>query len=127
MASARHHARLNAPADKVWELVKDPTGITDWLPGVDSCTIEGDTRVVGTMGLEIREACTVDDDLKRFSYTITDGPMSFDFHRAVIDVLDEGDSCTVVYAIDVEPGDTQPIMDSVAGGGINALKERFGS
>jgi carbon monoxide dehydrogenase subunit G len=127
MASARHHARLNASADKVWEVVKDPTGIADWLPGVDTCTMDGDERVVGTMGIEIRERCVVDDDLKRFTYTITDGPMTFDFHRAVIDVLDEGDTSTVVYAIELEPPDMVAIMDTVAAGGVNALKERFGS
>jgi carbon monoxide dehydrogenase subunit G len=127
MATARHHARLNAPADKVWELVRDPAGIADWLPGVDSVEMDGDTRVISTMGLEIREACDVDDDLKRFQYTITDGPIPFEFHRAVIDVLDDGDGCVVVYSIEVEPGDTQPIMDGVAGGGINSLEERFGA
>jgi len=126
MATARHHARLDAPADEVWALVRDPAGIADWLPGVDGVEMDGDARVVSTMGIEIREDCVVEDDLRRFRYTIVDGPMEFDFHRATIDVLEDGDGSIVMYAVEVEPADTQPIMDAVTGGGVGALKERFG-
>lgn len=127
MASVRHHARVNAPAADVWEVVRDPAGITEWLPGVDSVEMDGDERIVSSMGMEIREACTVDDDLRHFQYTITGGPATFDSHLATVDVLEDGDSSIVVYAIHIEPADALPIMDGLAQAGVGALAERFGS
>lgn len=125
MANARHHARLAAPAEEVWALVREPAGIADWLPGVDGVVMDGEDRIVTAMGAEIREACEVDDTLRRFQYTITDGPLTFEVHRATIDVLEDGDGCVVVYSIEIQPGDMVAIMDAIAGGAIAALRDRF--
>jgi hypothetical protein len=78
------------------------------------------------MGMDIREACDVDDDLHRFQYSITDGVPGFDLHRATIDVLEDGDGCIVVYGIEIQPGDMVAIMDAISASGVAALKERFG-
>ncbi len=127
MATIRHHARLSAPASDVWAIVREPTGITDWLAGVDSCVMDGNARVVGTMGLEIREEIvTVDDDLRRFQYAIVDSPLSLASHLSTVDILDDGDGCVVVYSTDVAPDEAGMILDAVAKGGVDALVERFG-
>ena len=127
MATIRHHARLKAPAADVWALVRDPAGITEWLPGIDKCVMDGTARIVTTMGLDIREEIvTNDDDLRRFQYAISDSPMSLAHHLSTIDVLADGDGCMVVYSIDVSPDDSAPIMDGVAKAGVDALVARFG-
>jgi hypothetical protein len=126
MANARHHARLAAPAEEVWALIRDPGGIAGWLPGVEAVRMDGDDRIVTAMGADIREACDVDDALRRFQYTITDGPLTFDLHRSTIDVLEDGDGCVVVYGIEIQPGDMVAIMDAISASGVAALKERFG-
>jgi carbon monoxide dehydrogenase subunit G len=126
MATARHHARLAASADDVWALVRDPASITEWLPGAEKVELDGEDRIVTAMGAEIRERCTVDDPLRRFTYTITDGPMAFDFHRATIDVLEDGDGSIVVYAIELEPSDLVAIMDAITASGVAGLQARFG-
>lgn len=126
MATARHHVRLSASANDVWALVRDPAAIGEWLPGVENVEMDGDDRIVTAMGAEIREACTIDDPLRRFTYTITDGPMTFDHHRATIDVLEDDDGCVVVYAIELEPGDLVAIMDAITASGVSGLQTRFG-
>ena len=127
MATIRHHARLSAPAGDVWAIVREPTGITDWLAGVDSCVMDGTARVVGTMGLEIREdILTVDDDLRRFQYSIVDSPLNLANHLSTVDILEDGDGCVVVYSTDVSPDEAGMILDAVAKGGVDALVERFG-
>ena len=128
MASARHHARLSAPADEVWALVREPAGIKDWLPGIDDVTMEGDdVRVVSAMGAEIKERCSVHDDLRRFEYTITESPLGLSSHLATVDVLDDGDASVVVYACMVDPGDGLAIFDGIAKGACDALVARFGA
>lgn len=126
MATARHHARLSASADEVWALVRDPGGIGQWLPGVDNVVVEGDERVVTAMGADIREACTVDDEAKRFIYRIVEAPIPFESHRATIDVMEDGEGCIAVYAIDLEPGDMIQLMEGIAASGIAGLQARFG-
>lgn len=126
MPTARHHTRLTATAQEVWALLRDPAGIADWLPGVEAVRMDGDARIVTAMGAEIREACDVDDELRRFQYSITDGPLTFEVHRATIDVLEDGDGCVVVYAIEIQPGDMIAIMDAIASSAVNTLRERFG-
>ena len=89
--------------------------------------LDGTARVVGTMGLEIREdIVTVDDDLRRFQYSIVDSPLNLANHLSTVDILEDGDGCVVVYSTDVSPDEAGMILDAVAKGGVDALVERFG-
>lgn len=126
MASIRHHARIARPADEVWALVSDPAGIADWLPGVDSCTFDGEVRTVGTMGIEIKERIVVSDPvLRRFQYSIVDGPMVPELHVATIDVIEEGDGCLVVYSCDLRPDDLLSLFDGIYKSGLDAVAAHF--
>ena len=102
--SVRHQIRLFCPADAIWAVVGDPVRLPEWFPGVESCTVDGDQRLVTTRsGLPMPEQLlTIDPSLRRFQYRIT-SPL-FTEHLATIDVhdLDDG-SCLVVYSTDAEP------------------------
>ncbi len=102
--SVRHQIRLLCPADAIWAVVGDPVRLPEWFPGVESCTVDGDRRLVTTRsGLPMPEQLlTIDPSLRRFQYRIT-SPL-FTEHLATIDVhdLDDG-SCLVVYSTDAEP------------------------
>ena len=107
--SIRHAVRLGSSADDVWALVGDPARLAEWFPGIESCTVEGDTRAVVTRsGLPMPEhLLTVDPTLRRLQYRIT-APM-FSEHLGTIDVHDLGDgSSLVVYSTDAEPGGAGP-------------------
>lgn len=127
MATVREAARLTASADEVWKLVADYGNIAGWFPGVDESSADGMTRKVRFGDLDIvEEIVTLDDDLRRLQYRITDGPMVPEFHLATIDVHDVDGTTFLVYSCDVEPEDMKAIVEGAVQGAVGALKERFG-
>ena len=46
--SMRHTVRLACPPERIWELVGDASRLPEWWEGIDSCTVEGDTRTIVT-------------------------------------------------------------------------------
>lgn len=125
MATLRHHARIDAPADEVWAIVTDPVAIKDW-PGIDDCVMDGDDRVVTAMGAEIREAIVTNDgELRRFQYSIVDGPLTAESHLATIDVIEDGDGTFLVYHCDVSPDELAPLLDGIIAAGTQAIAAQF--
>ncbi|HVB50514.1 MAG TPA: SRPBCC family protein [Acidimicrobiales bacterium] len=121
MASLRYERRIAAPADVVWGVVTRPETIPEWFPGVVSCTVEGNIRVIQlSSGLEMPEEILVNDALqRRFVYRIT-APL-YRFHLASIDVIEIGENDSLcVYATTAEP-DTLALI--VGGGTNSALSE----
>ena len=121
MASLRHERRIAADADTVWEVVRRPESIPQWFPGVVSCTVEGNLRVITTAtGLEIpEEILSVDDTLRHFAYRITAPP--YTFHLGVIDVIEIATNDSLcVYSTTALP-DTLALL--IAGGTVGALDQ----
>lgn len=117
--SVRRHVRIPCSADRVWELVGDSARIHEWFPGIESCTLDGTTRVITTeAGLPIPEDIVTHDPIqRRFQYRIT-GPM-FKEHLSTLDVLDlEDGTSLVVYAADAVPATLALVIAGAAG---NAL------
>jgi hypothetical protein len=121
VASLRHEIRIAAAPDDVWAVVSRPESIPEWFPGITSCTVDGNVRVIRTaIGLEMpEEILTNDPVLRRFAYRIT-APM-YRFHLGVIDVIELGTNDSLcVYSTTAEP-DTLALI--VAGGTAGALAE----
>jgi polyketide cyclase/dehydrase/lipid transport protein len=121
VASIRHERRIAANADTVWGVVRRPGSIPLWFPGIVSCTVEGNLRVITTAaGLEIPEEILCNDDaLRHFAYRIT--APQYAFHLGVIDVFEiapEDSLC--VYSTTALP-DTLALL--IAGGTVGALNE----
>jgi hypothetical protein len=121
VASIRHERRIAADADTVWGVVRQPESIPEWFPGVVSCTVEGNVRVITTaIGLQMPEEILANDDASRhFAYRIT--APQYSFHLGVIDVIaiGPGDSLCV-YSTTALP-DTLALL--IAGGTLGALEE----
>lgn len=121
MASLRHERRIAASADVVWDIVRRPESIPDWFPGIVSCTVDGDVRVITTAtGMEIPEKImTIDSTIRRFAYRVT-APL-YTFHLGVIDVIEIGQFDSLcIYSTTAEP-DTLALL--IAGGTVGALEE----
>jgi hypothetical protein len=121
VASIRHERRIAADADTVWQVVRRPQSIPEWFPGVVSCTVEGNLRVITTaIGLEIPEEILCNDDASRhFAYRIT--ASQYSFHLGVIDVIEIGPGdCLCVYSTTAIP-DTLALL--IAGGTLGALEQ----
>lgn len=124
MATVRHHTRIAATPDAVWQVVSDAGAISTWFPlieessaedGVRRCTLKGGGRLE-------EEIVTSDDTLRRFQYRITSGDMPVEFHLGTVDVLEDGDGSLVVYSTDVKPDDLGPMMDGVLAEGLSGLR-----
>lgn len=121
MASLRHEIRIAASADVVWGVVGRPESIPDWFPGVTSCNVQDNVRVITTRaGVEMPEEILTNDPLlRRFAYRIT-APL-YKFHLGVIDVIEIGaDDSLCVYSTTAEP-DVLALL--IAGGTKDALDE----
>mgnify|MGYP000117793711 CR=1 FL=1 len=128
MASLRTHARIARPADEVWKVVSDAAGISGWFPGIEQATVEGGTRtctLAGGMTL-VEDVVTVDDELRRFQYRITDG-IPVEHHLGTVDVLDDGDGALVVYSTEVTPDSLADLMRPAIEGGVQGLKAKLES
>jgi hypothetical protein len=121
LGSIRYQIRIHRPAATVWRLAGDPTRLHEWFPGITSCQVDGNIRVIilGS-GLPMPEEILINDSIqRRFQYRIT-APM-FKHHRGTIDVIDLGDeTCLVVYSTEADP---RAMALTIAGGTAGALDE----
>jgi carbon monoxide dehydrogenase subunit G len=129
MAQAKSEASINRAPDDIWKVVRNFGGLTDYMPGVETCTVDGDVRTVGTMGIEVKEQLRdLDDDTRRISYSIIESPMTnMVSHLATISVDAEGTGTHLTWAVEVEPDDLLPIFQGIYEQSVIALKEKFES
>lgn len=128
LGSVRHQIRINRPAATVWKLAGDPTRLHEWFPGIASCQVDGDTRVIVLdSGIPMPEQILVHDAIqRRFQYTIT-VPM-FAYHRGGIDVIDLGDeTCLVVYTTDADPRTMALTIGGATAGALDELRRQMES
>ena len=122
MATGQASIDIDRPADAVWAVVGDFGGIGGWMPGIDACRVEGDRRILDTMGMTITEALVKKDDAARaLTYTIVDGA-PVERHQAVITVTPRGDGSHVTWDVDAEPDAMAEVMTTVYQGSLDALK-----
>ena len=129
MASAKAEASIARDPDDVWKLVREFGGVADLMPGVDSCTVDGDVRTVGMMGIEVKEQLRdLDDDTRRISYSIVESPMNnLTSHLVTIAIEAEGNGTHLTWSVDVEPDDLLPLFQGIYEGAVVSLKEKLES
>lgn len=121
LGSIRHQIRIHRPATVVWELAGDATRLHEWFPGITSCEVTGNTRVITLgSGMTMSEELLINDPIqRRFQYRIT--ATMFVHHRGTIDVIDLGDdTCLVVYSTDADP---RTMALTIGGATADALDE----
>ena len=108
MAEGAVDVTVNASPDAVWAKVGDFAGVGDFFPGIESFRLEGDDRVIGMFGMEIRERLLSRDDAARtISYSVVEG-VPIESHTATISVEADGDGSKVTWPAEMAPifGDT---------------------
>src|SRR5580698_2627423 len=65
MAAGAVDIKIEATPDAVWQKVGDFGGLGDFFPGIESFRLEGDDRIIGMFGMEIRERLLAKDDASR--------------------------------------------------------------
>ena len=125
MASIHREARLAAPADAVWEALRDVGNVHRLFPGVlVEAHLEGDVRVVTfASGQAVRERIVaIDEQRRRVAYAVLrDGLIH---HGASMQVFAEPDGGSrFVWITDLLPDSLAAPFGAVIDQGMAALKQ----
>jgi carbon monoxide dehydrogenase subunit G len=129
MASGKAEASIAKSPDEIWKVLSDFGGLADYMPGIDSCTVDGDVRTVGTMGIEVKEQLReLDNDQRRLVYSVIASPMdNLVSHLATISVDAEGTGTHLTWEVAVEPDELLGLFLPIYEGSVKSLKEKFES
>jgi hypothetical protein len=122
----RETIHIDAPPEKIWAELREPLALLDWFDGIDSGEMVGTARKLKMGDISVtEEIVTVDDDLRRFQYSITELPIPIEFHLSTIDVLEDGDGTLIVYGVDVRPDELKGILAPTISGAVKGMKKHF--
>ena len=125
MAEGQVDIEVAAPPEAVWAIVGDFGAVGQMIPAIESFRLEGDDRVIGMFGMEIRERLVRRDDADRsITYRIIDG-VPVDRHQATVSVRPSGDHSVVTWAVDVAPDEMLPVMTDTYGNALKVLADKF--
>jgi carbon monoxide dehydrogenase subunit G len=123
MASGISEIDIARSPDDVWKVTGDFGGLAGWMPGIESCTVDGDVRTIDMSGMQIGERLVRRDDAARvIVYSIVSGPAPVDSHEATITVTPAGDGSHVTWAVDVEPEAMLALFTQIYQQSLDALK-----
>lgn len=130
MASLRREFHVTAPADKVWDALKDFYALHIRLaPGFTVNTErDGDARIVTFgNGMTARETfVSADDGARRLAYSI-DANERITRHMASATIVPNGAGCTFVWQADVLPDSAAEMMGPMMDAGGAAMKRHLDS
>ena len=97
------------------------------MPGVESCTVDGDVRTLALMGIEIKEQLrSVDDDARQIAYSVVESPMdNLKSHTATITVEPEGSGSHVTWSVAVDPDELLGLFLPVYEGSLVEVKKKL--
>jgi carbon monoxide dehydrogenase subunit G len=128
MASLRKEILLDAPAERVWDAIRDFGAVHERVaPGfVIDCTVEGDTRVVTfANGSTAREALVdLDDSARRFVYAIRNDRISH-YNAALQVFAEDGGRTRLVWTVDLLPHDLKDYIAHQMDNALRAIESTF--
>src|SRR5262245_6286834 len=124
MATIHEEVRVAAPAERVWDAVRDVGALhTRLVPGfVTKTEMEGESRIVTfANGMIVREPIvSLDDARRRLAWTAAG--VRTTHYNAVLQVIDEGDRCLVAWTTDLLPHELAPMVQSMMKQGLATLR-----
>jgi mxaD protein len=125
MAAGAVDVTIAATPDEVWAKVGDFAGVEVLFPAIESFRLEGDDRIIGMFGMEIRERLLARDEASRvLTYSVVGG-VPLESHTATISVEPDGEGSLVIWAYDVTPDEMAPIFGDTYKGALAALENAF--
>ena len=137
MVSVKVSERVEATADRVWELFRDFGGVQRFSAGIEKVEVTGaGIGAVRTLslpgGLTLQERLEAFDERgRRLQYAIVAGPIPVSNYLATIEVKDEGKACRIDWSSHFEPkgiSDDQgrAMIEGVYKGGIAGVRKALG-
>ena len=126
MSEARAEITIDRPADDVWAKIGN-FGEMTWMPGVETCELDGDDRILGMLGMRIVERQLArDDEARTLTYGIVEGDMKPEAHEATITVMPAGSGSFVTWDVTTDDALVE-VMQGAYTGALAALKEQMES
>ena len=127
MASGTTETTIDRSPDEVWKLVRDFGGLDTWMPGVEWCTVDGDVRTIGMMGIEVKEQLReLDDAARRLSYSVVESPMgNLESHLVTIAIDPEGPGSRVTWSVDVSPDELLGLFLPIYESSVVEIKKKL--
>jgi len=126
MAEGKAEVSIDRTPDEVWALVGRFEGLDEWMPGIESCEMDGDVRKLATMGMEIHEQLKDRDEAARsISYSIVQSPLPLEHHLATITVVPEGSGARLEWSYEVRPDDMAAAIGPIYEGSVKAVKQQL--
>jgi len=126
MASIHKDFPVDAPADEVWDALRDFGAVhTRLAPGfVTDCKLDGEARIVtfanGTTAREL--LVDSDDERRRLVYAIISERLKQ--HSASAQVIADGEArCRFVWITDVLPHEIAPYISAQMDAGVAAMQK----
>jgi carbon monoxide dehydrogenase subunit G len=129
MADGKAEVSIDRSPDEVWKLLRDFGGLAEWMPGVETCIVDGYVRTIGMMGIEVKEQLrSLDEAARTISYSVVESPMgNLESHLATITVAPEGDGSHVTWSVDVVPDELLGLFLPIYEGSVVELKKKVES
>ena len=132
MATVRKEMLIDAPADEVWDALRDFGVVHERLaPGfVTDAQVDGDTRTVTfASGAVAREQLiAIDDESRRLVYSVVDSPLGLTHHNASAQVFAAGSGRSrFVWVADLLSNDLADAVDGMMEQGAAAMKKHLDS
>jgi uncharacterized protein YndB with AHSA1/START domain len=132
MATVRKEMLIDAPADDVWDAVRDFGAVHVRLaPGfVTDAHVDGDTRIVTFVnGAVAREQLVaIDNESRRLVYSVVDSPLGLTHHNASAQVFPAGSGRSrFVWVADLLGNDLADAVDGMMEQGAAAMKKHLDS
>ena len=130
MASIHKDVPVDAPADTVWDAVRDFGAVHQRLnPGfVTDCRLDGNTRIVTFHNGNVisEEFVDCDDARRRPVYAIL-GREGVKHYNGSVQVLSDGEARSrIIWIIDVLPNDVAPYISSQMDIAVVAMQKTLG-
>lgn len=125
MGEARAEITIERPADEVWAKIGNFGELT-WMPGVDTCELDGDDRILGMFGSMriVERQFARNDEERTLTYGIVDGDMKPEVHRATIKVNPAGSGSFVTWDVTTDDAMVE-VMQGAYTGALEALKSQL--
>ena len=115
---------FSVPPGDLWAILGTPDRV-DWVPGVQSCSYDGEVRSLDLPGAgAIKERILRhDDEAMALEYSCFESPGNLESHRAEMQITPTDNGCRLVWQAAVEPIAIEPFIKGSMEGCILRLEE----